>query len=172
MERCAVVRPRTLRLLGHRAHLADVEVHEGPQGLGHVVQEDASKRRRLVEGEQDLVEAERRPDRDLVELVGEGAGDAVEQAVVPRHGGDVEGEDPAGGEAVAREPEEGDVRLVVGVDDDQVVPLVGAAQERARIGVVDREARVVAEAEVAAADAAHGRVELDPVHARLRIEDA
>ena len=79
-----------------------------------------------------------------VELVRQRAGDPVEQALVVGHRRDVEREDPARREPLAREPEElarreieGHVGLVVGVDDDQVVALVGAAQERPRVGVVD-----------------------------------
>ena len=107
------------------------------------------------------------------------AGDPVEQAVVARHGGDVEREDPARAQALARELEElarreveGHVGLVVGVGDDQVVALVGAAQERPRVGVVHGQARVVLHAEVAPADAAHGRIELDAVDPRARVVDA
>ena len=63
--------------------------------------------------------------------------------VVAGHRRDVEREDPARLEPLARELEElprreveGHVRLVVGVDDDQVVALVRAPEERPRVGVV------------------------------------
>ena len=66
---------------------------------------------------------------------------------------------------------ERDVRLVVGVDDDEVVAIVGAAQERAGVRVVHGQAWIVLEPEVATADAADGRVELDAVDLRLRVID-
>ena len=86
---------------------------------------------------------------------------------------------PPGVEPLAREPEElprreveRHVRLMVGIDDDQVVALVRAAKERPGIGVVHGQAGVVPEPEEAAADAADGRIELDPVDAGLGVEDA
>ena len=104
-------------------------------------------------------------------------GDAVEQALVAGHRRNVEREDPTRLEPLAREPEElprreveRHVRLVVGIDDDQVVALVRASKERPRVGVVHRQARIVLHAEPAPPDATDGRVELDPVHAGLGIE--
>ena len=60
---------------------------------------------------------------------------------------------------------------MVGVDDDEVVAIVGAAQERAGVRVVHGQAWIVLEPEVATADAADGRVELDAVDLRLRVID-
>ena len=92
----------------------------------------------------------------------ERAGDAAREPVVAGHRRDVEGDERrrARGaarheaEELARRQVEGHVRLAVGVDEDQVVALAAAAQEGPRVGGDDGEARVVAEAEVAAADGA------------------
>ena len=64
---------------------------------------------------------------------------------------------------------EGDVGLAVGVDRDHVVAGVGAAEERARVLVVEVQPRVV-HVEVAAADLGQLAVDLHPVDARAREE--
>ena len=74
-------------------------------------------------------------------------------------------------EELARREVERDVRLAVCVDDDQVVALVGRAEERARVGVVHRQPRVLPHPEVALPDAADRRVELDAVDLRSRVVD-
>ena len=166
--------------VGHRPQLAEHELAERPQ-LRRPVRDELLCERgpAIVEAEQDLVEAQRRPDRHRVELVREGAGDPVEQALVAGHRRHVEREDPARLEPLPRQPEElprreieRHVGLVVRVDDDQVVALVRAAEERPRIGVVHGQARVVLQPEEAAADAADRRIELDPVDPGRRVEDA
>ena len=72
------------------------------------------------------------PAPGLRELGQQGAADRLGQPLVPGHGGDVERDDPARAEMLAHELEElarrqveGDVGLAVGVDDDEVVALVG-----------------------------------------------
>ncbi len=73
----------------------------------------------------------------------ERARELVDEPVSPGTVGDVERDDPAGREPLRDELEEllrreveRHVRLVVGVDEDQVVALVRAAQERPRVRVV------------------------------------
>ena len=85
---------------------------------------------------------------------------------------DVHDQHPAGRESVADGLEEldgreveGDVGLAVGVDRDHVVARVDAAQERARILVVEVQARVV-HVEVPAPDLGQLGVDLHGVHAR------
>ena len=98
------------------------------------------------------------------------APDRSHEPLVVRDRGDVQRDDPARAQPLADELEElprreveRHVRLVVRVDDDQVVALVGRAQERPRVRVVDRQPRVVLQPEVAAADAADRGIELDAV---------
>ena len=86
---------------------------------------------------------------------------------------------PPGAKPLADEPEElagreveRHVRLVVGVDDDEVVPVVGAPEEGPGVRIVHGQARVVLEPEVAATDATDGRVELDAVDLRIGVIDA
>ena len=125
------------------------------------------------------VEAERRPLEDLRELRSQRGPHSPHEPPVAGDGRDVQSDDPARGKVLAHEPEElarreveRHVRLVVGVDDDQVVALVRRAEERTRIGVVDDESRVVAHPEVASTDPAYCGVELDAIHAGQRVEDA
>ena len=173
-DRGAVVRPGALRLVGHRLEAAPQQLPQRLELLWHRL---ISRLQRPVGRQQDLVEAECRPDRHRRELVGQRPRDPVQEARVPRHGRDIEREDPTRFEPLPREPEElprreveRHVGLVVGVDDDQVVALVRAAEERPGIGVVHGQARVVLEPEVAAAGPADRRIELDAVDARLGIE--
>ena len=130
-----------------------------------------------VEAEHELVEAQRPPAPGLRELRQEGAADRLRQPLVARHARDVERDDPArpevflhGREELPGRQVEGDVGLVVGVDDDDVVRLVGQLEERPPVVGDDVQPRVVVQAEVPARGIAHLRVDLDAVDLDVRIQ--
>ncbi len=115
---------------------------------------------------------------DVRELRRKRSRDGVREPVVFRHIGDVEEEHAAGSESRAGQLEEllrreveGHVRRPIGVGEDEVEARLGAPEERPRVGGDHVEARVVVEAEEAAADRTDLSVELDAVDPGLRIED-
>ena len=136
------------------------------------------RRHRAREADHEGVEAQRLPVLDLREDTRQRAGDVLGEGVVRGRRRDVERDDAVGREVATRELEElarreveGHVGLPVGVDEDGVVAGAARGEERARVGGVHDEVRVVAEAEVASGDRGDLGIDLDAVVAHLGEED-
>lgn len=98
-----------------------------------------------------------------------GSGYGFNHPPVPAAMADVDGQDSSFGEVLAGLAEEPycgevkrDVRLAVGVHDDQIVPLFCGAEKIAAVGGVGREARTV-HVEAAVIDLRDAAVNLDAV---------
>ena len=155
-----------------RSHVAGEQLADRREIGGAAGESPLELRRgeRLAQPEDDRVEAQRGPFEHLRKLGRERSSDGTHEPLVLRNGRDVQRDDAARRQVLPHEAEElsrgeveGDIGLSVRVDDDQVVALVRSTEERTSVDVVHRQARVVLHPEVAAADAAHRRIELDAV---------
>ena len=133
----------------------------------------------LGETKHQLVEVQGGPLHDQRELGGQSAGDVAGEAVVAGDGRDVQGDDAVGRQPVAAQLEEvgrgqveRHVRLAVGVDEDEVVLLLGRLQKRAGVGADHTKTDVIGLAEVLLCDGVHSGIDLHPVDSDIGIVDA
>ena len=179
-DRRAVVRPRVARIARTGRSCRASRSRSGRDRPGPP---DASSGRRAPAGRRrsGLVEAQRRPDARPWSNSWRQRARRSRRAGCRRRApiATLSARIPPGVEPLAREPEElarreveGHVRLVVGVDDDQVVALVRPAQERPRVGVVHRQARVVAPSRTSGARRASRPGRARRRRSRARVVDA